>query len=229
MNTKKKISLIIVIFEIIALIVVGFFAYRTVDSLLTKHEQEELAAAKKAEEEEKLKQEELKSWNLILINPWNAVPDGYEVEIVEAERGFEVDARIYDAFAQMMADCRAAGYSPLLIAGHRSHDAQQRLYDKATNKADTALPYHSEHEIGLAVDIVDSGNSSLTDAQANTPAQQWLMKNCQNYGFILRYPKDKVEITGIVYEPWHYRYVGVKHAKKIMKKGICLEEYLENY
>ena len=61
------------------------------------------------------------------------------------------------------------------------------------------------------------------------PAQKWLMEHCQDYGFVLRYPKDKEEITGIIYEPWHYRYVGKKHAKKIMAKGVCLEEYIEQY
>ena len=105
------------------------------------------------------------------------------------------------------------------------------MYDHTANKADTALPGHSEHECGLAADIIDAGSAGwsapLIDEQEDMPAQKWLMEHCQDYGFILRYPKDKEEITGIIYEPWHYRYVGKKYAKEIMEKGLCLEEYIE--
>ena len=90
-----------------------------------------------------------------------------------------------------------------------------------------AVPGTSEHEIGLAVDIVDVNYQLLDDEQENTGTQQWLMKNCWKYGFILRYPQNKKDITGVIYEPWHYRYVGRKNAKKIMKQGLCLEEYLQ--
>ena len=89
-----------------------------------------------------------------------------------------------------------------------------------------ALPGTSEHHLGLAVDIVDVNYQLLNDAQADTPVQQWLMANSWRYGWILRYPDEKSEITGIIYEPWHYRYVGVEIAQEIMNLGITLEEYL---
>lgn len=89
-----------------------------------------------------------------------------------------------------------------------------------------AIPGTSEHHTGLAFDIVASDYVVLDSSQATTRVQQWLMENCHNYGFILRYPEDKVNITGINYEPWHYRYVGVEAATYIMEHGICLEEYL---
>ena len=108
---------------------------------------------------------------------------------------------------------------------------QQQLYNSTANKNDTALPGHSEHEIGLAVDIVDEESlewkDPLVEKQAETGTQKWLMAHCHEYGFILRYPKNKQNITGIIYEPWHYRYVGGEHAEKIMAEGLCLEEYLE--
>ena len=90
-----------------------------------------------------------------------------------------------------------------------------------------AIPGTSEHEIGLAVDIVDVKYQLLEENQEKTETQKWLMKNCWKYGFILRYPKDKQEITGVIYEPWHYRFVGKENAKMIMKNNLCLEEYLE--
>ena len=168
-----------------------------------------------------------------MVNEWNAIPDGFEVKTVEVEDGYEVDERICDALKEMLADCREAGYSPQIISSFRTRETQQYLYDHTANKADTALPGHSEHECGLAADIIDSDSAGwsdpLIDKQEDMPAQKWLMEHCQDYGFILRYPKDKERITGIIYEPWHYRYVGEEHAKEIMSNGLCLEEYMEQY
>ena len=90
-----------------------------------------------------------------------------------------------------------------------------------------AVPGTSEHQLGLALDIVDISYQILDEKQEDTPAQQWLLENSWKYGFILRYPKDKTDITKISYEPWHYRYVGEKAAKEIFDRKICLEEYLE--
>ena len=89
-----------------------------------------------------------------------------------------------------------------------------------------AAPGTSEHQVGLALDIVDFDDQNLTDAQADTPTQRWLIEHSWEYGFIFRYAADKTEITGVVYEPWHYRYVGLEAAETITKRGICLEEYL---
>ena len=90
-----------------------------------------------------------------------------------------------------------------------------------------ARPDTSEHQLGLAADIVSAGNQILDESQEQTPEQQWLLSHCQEYGFILRYPSGKTELTGVSYEPWHYRYVGVEAAGEIMEQGLCLEEYLE--
>ena len=102
--------------------------------------------------------------------------------------------------------------------------------DEAEEMAATvvARPGTSEHQLGLAVDIVDSRSYSLTDYQATLPAQKWLMAHSWEYGFILRYPDDKTDVTGIIYEPWHYRYVGKELAKELYNAGLTLEEYLQN-
>jgi hypothetical protein len=89
-----------------------------------------------------------------------------------------------------------------------------------------AVPGTSEHHSGLAVDIIDTRLWALEEEQADLPAQQWLMEHCWEYGFILRYPKDKIDVTGIIYEPWHYRYVGLELAKELHDLGLTLEEYM---
>lgn len=88
-------------------------------------------------------------------------------------------------------------------------------------------PGYSEHNCGLALDLGGSGNFKLEEDFAQTPAYSWLIEHCAEYGFILRFPKDKQAETGVIYEPWHYRYVGKEVATEIMSKGLCLEEYLE--
>ena len=89
-----------------------------------------------------------------------------------------------------------------------------------------AVPGTSEHETGMALDIVSYSYQLLNEQQENTAEQKWFMEHCWEYGFILRYPKDKTEVTGIGYEPWHYRYVGREHAAKLYESGLCLEEYI---
>lgn len=89
-----------------------------------------------------------------------------------------------------------------------------------------AVPGTSEHQLGLAVDIVDTNYQILDEAQENTAVQKWLMEHSWEYGFILRYPSDKGHITGIIYEPWHYRYVGREAAREMYEQGLCMEEYV---
>jgi D-alanyl-D-alanine carboxypeptidase len=92
-----------------------------------------------------------------------------------------------------------------------------------------ALPGKSEHALGLALDLISNQYSELDEKQQTTAEAKWLAENCYKYGFILRYPPEKTNITGIVYEPWHYRYVGEEHAAKITERGITLEEYIQEY
>ncbi|MBQ9149049.1 MAG: D-alanyl-D-alanine carboxypeptidase family protein [Oscillospiraceae bacterium] len=174
--------------------------------------------------------------NIILVNPWNFVPDDYEVELVTLDYGHQVAVEMHDALLQMMDDCKDAGYSPVLRSSYRTHSHQQYLFNRMVaqhggNRAKAAqivaVPGTSEHELGLAVDIVDYSYQELDHAQEKTATQKWLMEHCWDYGFILRYPNSKSTITGIIYEPWHYRYVGLELAMELRDSGLCLEEYLD--
>lgn len=179
---------------------------------------------------------------VILVNPWNYIPEDYETELVQYNSLFQISAECYDALMEMLDACRAAGYTPDLVSGYRTHISQVWLYEnrierwmdegynkeEATQLAGTsvAVPGTSEHQLGLAMDLVDASNYSLDETQESTPAQQWLMEHCWEYGFILRYPNGKSDITGIIYEPWHYRYVGTEISLELQELGITLEEYL---
>ena len=179
---------------------------------------------------------------LTLVNPWNKVPESWQVDPVELSNGLQIDRRCYDALQEMMDACRAAGNEPLICSAYRTQETQQGLFDnkvsalesqgkshdQAVQEAGTvvAVPGTSEHQLGLAVDVVDINNQNLTEEQEKTPTQKWLMANSWRYGFIHRYPNGKSDITGIIYEPWHYRYVGKDVAQEIFNKGITLEEYL---
>lgn len=185
---------------------------------------------------------ETRDWNLILVNPRHKLPHDFSVDLIELKNGHAVDRRAYPALQAMMDDARSQGLSPLICSSYRTREKQQELYTRqvsaymergyerkeALKEAGkwVARPGHSEHQTGLALDIVSQAYQLLDKNQENTPEQRWLMKNAYRYGFILRYPEDKTQLTGIGYEPWHYRYVGKKAAKEIYKKGLCLEEYL---
>lgn len=184
-------------------------------------------------------------WPLFLVNPWHPLPEGYgdSIELTELINGQSVDQRCYPALQAMMDDCRVAGYSPYICSSYRSEEKQTRLFEnnvaalmqagyseeeaRTETARNVAKPGTSEHQLGLAVDIVDKDYQVLDEAQEDTAVQKWLMENSWRYGFILRYPGDRSDITGIVYEPWHYRYVGRKAAEEIYREGIVLEEYLE--
>ena len=188
-------------------------------------------------------------WRIILVNPWNTVPEDYDATLVEipsglATQGVLVSQECYDALIAMLEACNADTPRAVVVSGHRTHAYQERLYKNKVSRVQAegysyedalveaakvvAIPGTSEHQLGLAVDIVDSRSYSLTDYQATLPAQKWLMEHCWEFGFILRYPDDKTDVTGIIYEPWHYRYVGTELAKTLYESGLTLEEYLQN-
>ena len=181
-------------------------------------------------------------WRLLLVNPWNALPEDYEVELATLSNGLQVDARIYDDLSDMLTDCRAAGLEPIVCSAYRTQATQTRLYNNKVARVRAsgvpedqveaeaarwvAKPGTSEHQTGLALDIVAASYQVLDEKQEDTAEQQWLMENSWKYGFILRYPSEKSDVTGIGYEPWHYRYVGKAAAAEIHRTGVCLEEYL---
>jgi len=182
------------------------------------------------------------AWNLLLVNPWHAVPDDYESQLVNLPNGMKADARVYDALMEMLDACKADGLHAIVGSAYRSYDTQVTLYNNKINRLKNqgydeetarreagrvvAVPGTSEHQTGMAFDIVALSYQLLEEDQENTAEQKWLMEHCYEYGFILRFPKDKVDITGIIYEPWHYRYVGKEAALAIRDSGLCFEEWL---
>lgn len=180
-------------------------------------------------------------WNLRLVNKDNPLPRDFSVETAEAAEG-QLDSRAASALSQMVSDMEAQGLSPVVCSSFRTWEEQETLHQNKVNRllsqgyslasaeeeaSRWVVPAGtSEHQLGLAADIVAADCQVLEEEQENTPEQQWLMAHCQEYGFILRYPRDKQGLTGVGYEPWHYRYVGVEAAQEIMSQGLCLEEYL---
>lgn len=179
---------------------------------------------------------------VILVNPWNYVPDDYKVTLT-TYGDFKMAQEVKAPLKQMLADCKSAGFEAVVVSAHRTHSYQKGLFERrierfmnqgynrieATIEAAkrVAVPGTSEHELGLALDITDKDYQNLNSEQEKKPAQIWIMNNCWKYGFTLRYPNEKSEITGIIYEPWHYRYVGVELATELHELGLCLEEYFE--
>lgn len=178
-------------------------------------------------------------WMQLLVNSSNVIPDGYApTELTELSNGQSVDKRIYPSLQSMFDDARAQGVYPVVSSGYRTAKQQQsemddkiqgyiddgKSEDEARALAATYVAQvgYSEHEAGLAIDIVAKANKSDDDT-----VWAWMKEHCAEYGFILRYPDGKEGVTGMSYEPWHFRYVGVEAAQKIMGAGITLEEYLD--
>ena len=175
---------------------------------------------------------------MILVNNGNPIPDRFEYQPGEWH-GVEIDQRVAQALDDMINDAGHEGISLWVSSAYRSADYQQQLLEQeiqgnieqglasseAVVKASAAVaqPNHSEHNTGLAVDF----NGVESDFY-NTDAYAWLSAHAAEYGFIERYPDGKQDITGIIYEPWHYRYVGVENAKAIKESGLCLEEYVQS-
>ena len=172
-----------------------------------------------------------KGIEVVLVNALNPIPSYYEVEVKNVVDYHDVDARCYDALVQMLADCNAAGIEYIFNSAYRTLEEQTEIlelrtlehmkdfdldFEEAREKAleTVAVPGTSEHQMGLAVDLLGE------------EATAWFQEHCWDYGFILRYPEDKKNITGIINEPWHFRYVGTEVSLDMKDSGLCLEEYL---
>lgn len=175
-------------------------------------------------------------WNLIVVNRWNELPKDFSISLTELSNGQRVDSRIYSYLQEMFDAARKDGIYPVVREGYRTekeqkdilNDKVQAYINKGYSKRKAqqmakdwvAIPGTSEHQLGIAIDI----NAHKTYS-TNDEVYSWLAENAYKYGFILRYPQGKEEITGIEYEPWHYRYVGKEEAKEIFNNHLCLEEY----
>ena len=184
-------------------------------------------------------------WRLVLVNPWNVLEKEMDVSLVMTKYGYEVDERIVEDLDDMINSAKAEGVDLLLCYGYRTFAQSQQLFEKQINRQKNANPHYtheqaveaakkwvappgtSDHHTGLALDIVTPSNQVLDDNFATTDAAKWMAANGWKYGFTLRFPKDKTEITGISYESWHMRYVGREHAAIMHENNYCLEEYIE--
>ena len=195
---------------------------------------------------EQMNEEEVKlPWNMVLVNGEHPMEDGYVPQLKELEEGLSLDARIIDAAKDMLSDAKKAGLHIDICSAYRSVERQEQVFGESMKERvkdgmsywdafnettlNVAIPGTSEHALGLALDLISNQYTELDERQETTAEAKWLKENCHKYGFILRYQPEKTNITGIIYEPWHYRYVGVEDATKIMKLGITLEEYLQDY
>lgn len=180
-------------------------------------------------------------WNLVVVNSSREMPEGYTPKLDEIyDTGVYMDYRVTPYYEQMYSAAKKDGITLTPYSGYRSYDRQKRNYNNLTDKymsqynlsrteaakkAATVIlpPGTSEHNLGLAMDICNT-----YDSFANQKEYKWLTEHAHEYGFILRYTAEKKPITGIVAEPWHWRYVGVEYAEKIKNSGLCLEEYLDS-
>lgn len=195
---------------------------------------------------EQMDEEEVKlPWNMVLVNGDHPMEEGYVPQLKELEEGLSLDARIIDAAKDMLSDAKKAGLHIDICSAYRSVERQEQVFGESMKERvkdgmsywdafnetslNVAIPGTSEHALGLALDLISNQYTELDERQETTAEAKWLKENCHKYGFILRYPPEKTNITGIIYEPWHYRYVGVEDATEIMKLGITLEEYLQDY
>lgn len=181
-------------------------------------------------------------WRLILVNAENPIPDDFTVEF-DSVQGYKVDKRIKEPLENMINAAKSEGIDLLICYGYRTYEQSKALFEKQINyQLSRGLAYEeavreaakwvappgtSEHHTALAVDIVTPSNQVLDHEFKNTDAACWMKDNAYKYGFILRYPEDKQEITGITFEPWHYRFVGNEAAEYMYQNDICLEEFLK--
>ena len=215
-----------------------------VESSSQKEEEQEQSSQKTKQQqlaEEFAKEKE--EYYLLLANAENPLPQDWSIQTEEVQNGYEMDKRAAPAMREMIQAAKEDGVELMLCSAYRSVEKQQQLFDRsqqaymaqgmseeeayAKTATETAIPGTSEHQTGLAADIVTPTYQMLDAGFADTPAGQWLSEHAAEYGFVLRYPQDKQEVTGIIYESWHYRFVGKTHAKLMKESGLCLEEYLQ--
>lgn len=186
--------------------------------------------------------DELNEWYLILVNKYNTLPTKWTPDsLTTVASGERLDSRIITAYNDMVKAASLDGLNIYPISTYRTVDTQNRLFQNEVNSVksanpgisqedaeikaatEVARPRTSEHECGLAIDFID-----VEERFANTAEGKWLKENCTEFGFVLRYEKGKESITNVIYEPWHFRFVGIKHAKRMKQLGMCLEEYVEH-
>lgn len=181
---------------------------------------------------------------LVVVNATHPLPVDQQPNLKAVQGSFQMEAKAADAMIKLLADAKQQGINLRIISSYRSQAKQKQLYNakvqeflnkgyrqanaETTAATIVARPGTSEHNTGLAADVTTPDYASLNDAFGATAAAKWLVANCARYGFILRYPEGKQSITGVIYEPWHFRYVGTTNAQSIMQDSLCLEQFVGN-
>ncbi len=188
---------------------------------------------------EVIQEKKIDDWRIRLVNYENVLPDNYEIELKNIDSTRQFDARAIEELINMMTAMKKDGITNIWVqSSYRSITRQREIFDKKVNtyllqgktqeEAERLTlqtinkPGTSDHNLGLAVDF-----NYIDYAFDELKGFKWLQQNAEKYGFILMYRKDKEDITKVNYEPWHWRYVGVEHAKKINELDFCLEEYID--
>lgn len=201
-----------------------------------------VSANNKASQSKNEKMFDFSAWNkacpptLVVVNKDNPIPEDYPLSI-ESYNGKQINAALKNDLDSMIHAAAKDGIKIFIFSGYRTIEKQTGLFNAEVSKwkkhgynsqdaqvkaaSVVARPRTSEHNTGLAIDF-----NCVSDDFFKTKEYAWLVKNAAKYGFILRYAKDKIDKTGVIYEPWHFRYVGKEHAPKIMASGLCLEEYI---
>lgn len=196
-------------------------------------------------EKERLPDVDLDAWYMTLVNYDNRLDAGFAPELADIENDQQFDARAAIHLKALMQAARDAGYTVYFCSGYRDYDIQSIIYwrhiDDFTAEGMTEEEAHaktllsvnypgaSEHQLGLAADILEYEDQPMEPYIGGSGLMLWLEEHCADYGFVIRYPADKTDITGISYEPWHLRYVGGEAAQYMMENGLCLEEFLALY
>ena len=210
------------------------------DKNIKNNENTSIENSRNEQDNQNIENKKIDDWKIILVNSENPLPEDYQIELANIDKTRKFDKRAIGELNNMILAMRNSGISNIWVqSAYRTIEYQQQLYNNSINKYlrqgknqeeakvltenQLAKPGQSEHNLGLAVDF-----NYVDESFEKTRAFAWLKENAQNYGFILRYPKEKENITKILYEPWHWRYVGQEHAKKIKELGVCLEEYINS-
>ncbi len=239
---KKKVAILIILIIMIGILITKTKKKNKITETSVEQNSEitsETSTNEENQEQNPIEEKEINDWRLTLANYENLLPENFEVKVESIDGTRQFDARAIGELKDMMNAMRNDGISNIWVqSAYRSVARQKELYDNSVQKylqqgktkeeAEELTndyinkPGSSDHNLGLAVDFnyVDNKFEKLDGFK-------WLKENAENYGFILRYPKDKEDITKISYESWHWRYVGVEHAKKMNELNMCLEEYVE--
>lgn len=184
-------------------------------------------------------------WQLVLVNKNHPIAEDYTFTLGTIKGAMQCDERIIPDLYSMLEGALNDGVNLVICSPYRNDDRQQMLFDRKVDKYTAqgmsymdaykvaaqavTIPGSSEHQIGLAIDMVSDNYASLNEGFGDTAAGKWLAEHSYEYGFIIRYPEGKEDITGIEYEPWHLRYVGRNAAKILVDESITLEEFWEKY